>query len=66
MTTITTEPLPFEPWDCTVGDGHFQAVSECCGAGENVDAQGFCGQCNESTGWECVVCGVSMNKEVYG
>jgi len=66
MTTITSTAESPKEWDCSTGDGHFQAVSECCGADENEYAQGFCGQCNESTGWECVICGASMNQEVYG
>ena len=53
-------------WDCNAGDGHFFPVSSCCGANENEYAEGFCGQCNEGAGWECCICGESMDNVVYG
>lgn len=52
-------------FDCTTGDGHFDAVSLCCGSGEHSDIEGMCGGCNEFTGWECSVCGEEMDDEVY-
>ena len=51
MTTLTPEP-----WDCTLGDGHFQAVSECCGAEAHEYVEAMCGACNEFTGWACAIC----------
>ena len=63
MTTLTPTP---DPWDCSLGGGHYQAVSSCCGAGQHEYVEEVCGQCNESTGWECLVCEESMDDEVWG
>ena len=52
-------------YDCTTGDGHFDAVSQCCGSGEHSDVEGMCSGCGEFTGWEGSVCGEDMDDEVY-
>ena len=61
----TTTPTP-DPWDCSLEDGHYQAVSECCGANQHEHVEAMYGQCNEFTGWECMICEESMNDEVWG
>jgi len=32
-------------------------ISTCCGAERNEYAENFCGQCNETTTFECIDCG---------
>jgi len=32
-------------------------VSQCCGANQHEYAEGFCAQCKDGTGFECIECG---------
>lgn len=51
-------------YDCS-SNGHFDAVSMCCGSGQHPDIEGMCASCREFTGWACSVCDAEMNEEVY-
>ncbi len=51
-------------YDCAK-NGHFDAVSACCGGRPHEWVDGMCGSCNEVSGWVCSVCDADMNTEVF-
>ena len=53
-----------EDYDCTE-NGHFDAVSGCCGGRQHEYIEGMCNSCNEMTSWMCSVCDEDISDEVY-
>mgnify|MGYP003153955534 CR=1 FL=1 len=51
-------------YDCEE-NGHFDAVSECCGGRQHEYVEAMCNSCNEYSDWVCSVCNTDMNKDVY-
>ena len=51
-------------YDCKK-NGHFDAVSACCGGRPHEYVEGMCDGCSNLSGWICSVCDADMNIEVF-
>ena len=51
-------------YDCNK-NGHFDAVSECCGGRPHEYVEGMCDGWSNLSGWICSVCDADMNIEVF-